>query len=79
MVTVVDLATELVMLVDFDLVVEMTPGSGLLETPPAKSPYPANAKFSRLVSRLVGRPLVALASEPPRPVAGDRHRFRLSR
>lgn len=76
MVTVVDLATELVMLVDFELVVEMTPGSGLLETPPASKPYPASAKFSRLVSRRVGKSLAALASDPPRLVAGERHRFR---
>lgn len=55
--------------------VEIVAGSGADPLPPARSPYPANAKLSRLVSRRVGRPLVALASEPPKLVVGDRHRF----
>ena len=55
--------------------VEIVAGSGADPLPPASNPYPANAKFSRLVSRKVGKALVALASDPPRLVDGDRHRF----
>lgn len=59
-----------------DALVEMVAGSGALPLPPPNRPYPASAKFSRLVSRRVGKALLALASDPPRLVAGDRHRFR---
>lgn len=58
-----------------DALVEMVAGSGALPLPPDSKPYPANAKFSRSVSLRVGRVLAALASDPPRLVAGDRHRF----
>ena len=57
--------------------VEIVAGSGADPLPPARSPYPANAKLSRLVSRKVGIALPALASDPPRLVAGDKHKFSL--
>lgn len=58
--------------------VEIVPGSGALPLPPAKSPYPASAKFSRLVSLSVGNPFAMLPSDPPNVVDGDKHKFRLS-
>ena len=75
----VDLATLRVAVVDLLALVLITPGSGADPLPPASKPYPARAKLSRLVSRRVGKALLALASDPPRLVAGDKHRFRLSR
>ena len=74
----VDLDADMISWVDFPMVdVVITPGSGALPEPPANKPYPANAKFSRLVSRKVGSTLAALASDPPRLVDGDKHKFSL--
>lgn len=73
---VVDFDAENSTMVDLDAALIMFAGSGADPLPPVNRPYPANAKFSRLVSRLVGKALAALVSEPPKPVDGDRHRFK---
>jgi hypothetical protein len=74
----VDLTADMISCVDFPMVdVVITPGPAALTEPPANSPYPANAKLSRSVSLRVGSALTALSTDPPKLVAGDRHRFSL--